>query len=93
MSVQKKEGTAGGLGSLRAFVLFSFNTEHLVKKDKVRFFYALKGRNDQPGIVQRTKAEHLGRGVLLVSADHAKEVEEFLKFWKCNYTQKEVWLK
>ena len=94
MTAANESGDGGGGGtSLQPFVLFSFSTKHLAKKDKVRFFYALKGRNGKQGAVQRYEVEHLGRGVLLVPAVHAAKVSEFLTFWKCAYTQKEVWLK
>lgn len=71
-------------------VLFTYSTEHLLKKDKVRFFYALKGRGDSKGIVERCKIEHLGRTVLLVPEHFAAEVDEFLKYWKCAYQKREV---
>ncbi|GAG01406.1 unnamed protein product, partial [marine sediment metagenome] len=59
-------------------VLFSYSTRHLLKKDKVRFYYALKGRDGKSGIVKLCKIDHLGRAVLLVPVKFAQEVEEFL---------------
>ncbi|MBD3355326.1 hypothetical protein GF361_05060 [Candidatus Woesearchaeota archaeon] len=74
-------------------VLFSYSTKHLLKKDKVRFYYALKGRDGKSGIVKSCKIDHLGRTVLLVPEKYAEEVEEFLKFWKCKFDKKEVLIK
>ena len=74
-------------------VLFSYSTKHLLKKDKVRFYYALKGRDGKTGIVNSYKIEQLGRAVLLVSVEFAAEVEEFLKYWECKYDRKEVLVK
>lgn len=74
-------------------VLFSFSTEHLKNKDKVRFFYAFKGRNQQQGIAQRCQVDHLGRGVILVPQAHAGHVDGFLEYWKCRKTKREVWVK
>ena len=71
-------------------VLFTFNAGHLSKKDKVRFFYALKGRGVQDGLVQRINAEHLGPGVLLVSSDKASEVDAFMQYWKCEVKRLDV---
>jgi hypothetical protein len=74
-------------------VLFSYSTEHLLKKDKVRFYYALKGRDGKSGIVKNYDIDHLGRTVLLVPIKFAKSVNEFLEFWKCKFEEKEVLVK
>ena len=71
-------------------VLYSYSTEHLAKKDKIRFYYALKGRDGKTGIVKACQIEQLGRAVLLVSEKFAKEVKEFLQLWKCKFDAKEV---
>jgi hypothetical protein len=72
-------------------VIFTYSTEHLLQKDKVRFYYALKGRDGKSGIVVAAKIEQLGRAVLLVHAEQASQVREFLRYWKCAFEEKEVW--
>ncbi len=74
-------------------VLFTYSTEHLPKKDKVRFYYALKGRDGDSGIVVDYEVDHLGRTVLLVPIKFAGDVFDFLKFWKCEFKQKEILVK
>lgn len=74
-------------------LIFTYNTEHLPKKDKVRFYYALKGRDGKTGIVKRCKIEQLGRTVLLVPVQFSQDVNGFLQYWKCEYKSKEVLLK
>lgn len=74
-------------------VLFTYSTEHLLKKDKIRFYYALKGRDGQSGIVKQYNVDHLGRAVLLVPKEFAKDVDDFLNYWKCEYQTKEVLIK
>ena len=71
-------------------VIFSYSIEHLLQKDKVRFYYALKGRDGKTGIVKRCKIDQLGRGVLLVPDEQAAEVEQYLQFWECKYQKDEV---
>ncbi|MBI4450462.1 hypothetical protein HY642_00675 [Candidatus Woesearchaeota archaeon] len=71
-------------------VIFTYSIEHLLKKDKVRFYYALKGRDGKHGIVVAAGIEQLGRCVLLVPYDQAPEVADFLKYWKCDFAQREV---
>ncbi len=74
----------------RAKAIFSYSIEHLLKKDKIRFYYALKGRDGKSGIVKRCRIEQLGRAVLFVSKEYEKEVKEFLDYWKCKYRIKKV---
>jgi hypothetical protein len=72
--------------------IFTYSTEHLAKKDKVRFFYALKGRDGKPGIVQRAAIEHLGRTVLLAPERTSPDVEQFLMGWGCEFSKRRVLL-
>jgi hypothetical protein len=74
-------------------VIFTYSLEHLNKTDKVRFYYALKGRDGKTGIVKAWNVEQLGRAVLLVTSKHEQHVHDFLKFWKCEFETKEVWTK
>ena len=74
----------------KEMTIFSYSIEHLLKKDKIRFYYALKGRDGKSGIVKSLKIEQLGRAVLFVTKECEKEVQEFLDYWKCRYDVKEV---
>jgi hypothetical protein len=90
----KKEGSQKkDLSGYSAKTIFTYSTEHLAKKDKVRFYYALKGRDGKSGIVKRCRIEHLGRTVLLVPEKYSAEVEQFLQYWKCEHDKKEVLVK
>ena len=66
----------------RRMAIFTYSLEHLAKKDKIRFYYAMKGRDGKSGIVKQLKIEQLGRAVLLVADKFANDVDGFLKFWK-----------
>ena len=77
----------------RSAVLITYSIKHLEKKDKIRFYYALKGRDGKTGIIKQYDIEQLGRAVLLVKEKHAKQVEDFLELWKCEYKIKEVLVK
>ncbi len=83
----------GGKDRFEEEVLFTYSTKHLLKKDKVRFYYALKGRDGKTGIVKKYKIDHLGRTVLLVPSKFSKEVTEFLELWGCKFKTKEVLIK
>ncbi|MBI4145114.1 hypothetical protein HY493_02805 [Candidatus Woesearchaeota archaeon] len=75
-----------------AKVIFTYAIEHLSKTDKVRFYYALKGRDGKTGIVKQWSIEQLGRAVLLVPESHENDVRDFLAFWKCAFNSRRVWL-
>ncbi|MBW2982220.1 hypothetical protein KY343_05045 [Candidatus Woesearchaeota archaeon] len=77
----------------KEMVIVTYSTEHLLKKDKIRFYYALKGRDGRSGIIKSYKIEHLGRTVLLVPVKFDKEIREFLELWKCHFKIKEVLVK
>ena len=66
-------------------VLFTYSTKHLSDKDKVRFYYALKGRDGKSGILKALKAEFLAKGVLLVEQKQVSELREFFEYWSCPY--------
>lgn len=69
-------------------VIYTFSTQHLKKTDKIRFYYALKGRDGESGIVKRAKILHLGKGVLLVPYIYDEEVSQFFRVWNLNYTRR-----
>ncbi|MBS3175197.1 hypothetical protein J4440_04915 [Candidatus Woesearchaeota archaeon] len=73
-------------------IIISYSLEHLPKTDKVRFFYALKGRNGKNGLILKNNIEQLGRAVLLVPSQNSKETIKFLESWGCNFHKKEVLL-
>jgi len=69
-------------------LIFTYSIEHLLKKDKIRFYYALKGRDGKSGIVKKYKIEQLGRAVLLVNSRFENQVQEFLSLWKCKFKKR-----
>ena len=81
------------LENYREFVIFTYSTEHLLKKDKIRFYYALKGRDGNSGIVKRFNIDHLGRTVLMVPKVYEEDIDQFFEVWKCEISKKEVLVK
>ena len=64
-------------------IIYTYALKHLLKKDKIRFFYAIKGRNGKKGIIERLNIIQLGRTVLLAPANKEKEIDEFFAYWQC----------
>jgi len=71
-----------------ARILYVYSTSHLAKKDLVRFYYALKGRDGKSGILKAAGAEFLAKGVLLVPSPKAAELDEFFALWKAPVKKK-----
>ncbi|MBS3177013.1 hypothetical protein J4457_07315 [Candidatus Woesearchaeota archaeon] len=88
-----KKDRAKKNSDLKPYTIFSYNTIHLLKKDKIRFYYALKGRDGKTGVVKQYQITQLGRTVLLVPQKYAIPVEDFLKYWKCKYRSREAFLR
>lgn len=73
-------------------VIISYSIEHLTKTEKVKFFYALKGRNGNEGFLIKNNIKQLGRAVLLVPVEHKSQTINFLKLWTCRFEKQEVLL-
>ena len=81
---------AGYISNPRPMLLYTYSTKHLLKKDKVRFYYALKGRDGKSGIVKEYKIIHPGRTVLMANARYDDEIIQFFKVWNLPYTRRKV---
>ncbi len=68
-------------------VLFSYSTGHLQEKDRIRFFYALKGRNGKKGMMDLVGAERFGRSVLIVPQKRSVDFKQFFKEWGCCFKE------
>ncbi len=73
-------------------IIYVYTTRHLKKSDKVRFYYALKGRDGTSGFLQRYAIEQLAKTVLLVSKKRETAVEEFLHVWNCKFKKTRVYI-
>ncbi len=73
-----------------AYTLFTYTTAHLSKCDKVRFYYALKGRDGKSGIIRDYNVKQMTKTVLFVPPEHSQHVKEFLSYWKCSQENHEV---
>ena len=69
-------------------VIYNYSTKHLSQTDKVRFYYALKGRDGKSGIVKELKLLHLGKAVLITALRYAEEVEQFFKVWNISFSKR-----
>lgn len=90
MALSGRKSTEKGGKDSSTYSLFVYSTAHLSKKDKIRFYYALKGRDGKSGFVAKTRSKHIGRAVLLVPIEFDKDCHDFLSYWKCNFKRRRV---
>ena len=81
------------MANFEELVIFSYSIRHLKKSDKIRFYYALKGRDGKSGVIKHYNIEQIAKSVLLVLNKHEKEIEIFLGLWNCEFKKKRVWIK
>ena len=70
--------------------IYIYTSSHLTPTERVKFFYALKGRNGKSGILDSTQSSFLAKSVISVSVTNTKEIEAFLKTWKCKFSTKKT---
>ena len=71
------------LGSKRT--IFIYSSGHLAGSNKVKFFYALKGREKNPGLVDNKTIFQPSKKILIADSSKKEYVQSFLDFWKCTY--------
>jgi hypothetical protein len=71
-------------------ILYTYSTKHFAQKDKVRFYYALKGRSGKEGIVKELRIQQLGKAVLLLPYRHEEDMDAFFQLWNIPFTKRKV---
>lgn len=72
------------------YVLYTYSIDHLAQKDKVLFYYALKGRDGKGGMLSKQGVVQLGRTAILIPLGLSEEFNEFLDLWRCNFASKDM---
>ncbi len=83
-------GKKGVIDKKGCMLLFNYSIKHLELKDKVRFYYALKGRDGKSGILKHTNTQYLGKSVILTPIEFAEEIKDFFSLWNLPFTVRKV---
>ena len=81
---------AGEFSKKMYMILSNYSIKHLENKDKVRFYYALKGRDGKSGILKLTGTVHLAKSVLLTPIEFEKDIKKFFSSWHITSTVRNV---
>lgn len=76
--------------SIKNRQIYVYSSSHLTPTERVKFFYALKGRNGNPGILDTTQSVFFAKSVLSVLPNQSEEIEQFLKEWNCKFYVKKI---
>jgi hypothetical protein len=71
-------------------VLITYDASSLSNSNKVRFYYALKGRDGISGIMKLYNLNILSKKVFLFDFKYLENIEEFFKHWKIDYSFTEI---
>jgi predicted nucleotidyltransferase len=71
-------------------VLFWYKLENLKLIDKIKFSYALRGRNEKGGILREVNGEYLGKGCIIVPVENEDEIREFFARWNISFNRRRI---
>lgn len=71
-------------------LLITYDSVNLSYNNKIRFYYALKGRDGKSGIVKLYKINFLGKKVFMIDNSFINEIKSFLNQWNLKYTITEI---
>ena len=72
------------------FFIYWYNLSKLKYSDKIRFFYALKGRGKEKGMLKDVDGEAIGKGVLLIPAEKDEQIYSFFSTWHLPFHRKRI---
>ena len=78
--------------NLRPFTLITYLLESKKASDKVRFSYALYGRNKGEGMLNKINGKVLGKGSILVPIKQQESIRAFFRQWEVEYQEQRVFV-
>ncbi len=78
--------------NLQPLVLITYQLEDKNASDKVRFSYALYGRNKGEGMLSKIKGKVVGKGSILIPIAHQETIKPFFKQWNVAYKEQRVFI-
>jgi len=73
-------------------IMFTYQSSRLAYKDKIRFYYALKGRDGKTGIIKDYDCDFISKGVFLAPAEHDEDIKKFFDYWKIPFKRRKIFI-
>lgn len=73
--------------NLKNYTMFIYSLKNLDRNSKTKFTYALKGRGDNTGVLDKVNARHPAPKVILVPVQNTEDFRTFLNRWKVDYEE------
>lgn len=73
-----------------SYVLFWYNLAKLKTSDKVRFSYALFGRDKKDSLLGKLNGKSLGKGVLLIPVNKEDEIRDLFFEWELPFERRRI---
>jgi hypothetical protein len=71
-------------------LLVTYESSSLKYNDKIKFYYALKGRDSKSGIEKLYNIKFLGKKVFLINYKFKDDIKSFFKLWNLNFNISEI---
>jgi len=69
----------------QTFIMFIYSQKGFSQTKRMKFHYALNGRNKNPGILKQMNAVKLADTVVLVPLENSEEFKSFLSLWGISF--------
>jgi|SRR3989344_2179824 len=66
-------------------IIFRYELKGFNKSNRMRFYYAMYGRDYKSGIIKDLNANKFSDSIIIVSSDKEYKIKEFLDLWKIEY--------
>ncbi len=83
-SLINKKYIFSGLG-FETYEIFKYNVKNLSKSRLMSFYYALYGRNNNKGMLEKLNGIKFSNEVILSPIENSEEFKEFLDSWNIKY--------
>lgn len=78
--------------NIQPLVLITYLLENKKASDKVRFSYALYGRNKGEGFLKKIKGKVVGKGSILIPIGQQEAIRAFFTLWEIEYKEQRVFV-
>ena len=84
LSIKTSEPLAKEIG-FSSYALFKYNLSNIKGSDRIRFYYALNGRNNNQGFLKEISANKFSEEIIFCEYNKIEQLKDFFKTWNIEY--------